>query len=252
VPEAANKDPDGLALLPSLDDGTAEGGRMHDAVVRTLGAWVLGRRFEPGAILPREEELASQFGVSRSTIREAVRVMSAKGLLETRQRIGVRVRPRDDWRLLDPAVLAWHPDLAADTELVEGLLEARRIIEPAAAELAARRGTAADLADIEAAFLAMEAAIIPNDLEACCDADLAFHRSVILASHNVVLKGLIGTIEAALRATFLLSTSVMENQVRTLSVHRDVLEKIRYRDTAGARSAMNRLLDVASEDLSQL
>jgi GntR family galactonate operon transcriptional repressor len=251
VPETVNSDTDAMALLPSLGHGSAQGGRVHDAVVRTLAAWVLGRRFEPGSILPREEELASQFGVSRSTIREAVRVMSAKGLLETRQRIGVRVRPRDDWRLLDPAVLAWHPDLAGDAELVDSLLEARRIIEPAAAELAARRGTAADLAAIEAAYLAMENAI-PDDLEACCDADLAFHRSIIVASHNVVLKGLIGTIEAAMRATFLLTTSVMENQVRTLSVHKDVLEKIRYRDTAGARSAMNRLLDVASDDLSRL
>ena len=251
MPKAASRNTDAMTLLPSLGDGTAQGGRVHDAVVRTLAAWVLGRRFEPGSILPREEELAAQFGVSRSTIREAVRVMSAKGLLETRQRVGVRVRPRDDWRLLDPAVLAWHPNLAGDSELVDSLLEARRIIEPAAAELAARRGTAADLVEIEAAYLAMESAI-PDDPEACCDADLAFHRAIIVGSHNVVLKGLIGTIEAALRATFVLTTSVMENQERSLSVHKDVLGAIRYRDTAGARSAMNRLLDVAGDDLSRL
>ena len=208
-----------------------------------------GGRFAPGSILPREDELAAQFGVSRTSIREATKVLSAKGLIETRQRVGVRVRSRDDWRLLDPAVLAWHPDLRRDPELVESLVEARRIIEPAAAELAARRGTAADLAAVEAAYLAMERAI-PHDLEACCDADLAFHRSIITASHNVVLKGLIGTIEAALRASFLITTRLMENQARTVSVHKDVLEKIRFRDTAGARNAMNRLLDVAADDLS--
>jgi DNA-binding FadR family transcriptional regulator len=249
VPAAANEASGSLSLLPALADGTAEGGRVHDAVVRTLGAWVLGGRFAPGSILPREDDLAVQFGVSRTSIREATKVLSAKGLIETRQRIGVRVRPRDDWRLLDPVVLAWHPDLRKDPELVESLIEARRIIEPAAAELAARRGTAADLALIEAAYLAMERAI-PHNLEACCDADLAFHGSIISASHNVVLRGLIGTIEAALRASFLITTRLMENQVRTLSVHKDVLEKIRFRDTAGARDAMNRLLDVAADDLS--
>jgi GntR family galactonate operon transcriptional repressor len=249
VPAAASEGSGTLSLLPALSDGSAAGGRVHDAVVRTIGAWVLGGRFAPGSILPREDELAAQFGVSRTSIREATKVLSAKGLIETRQRIGVRVRSRDDWRLLDPAVLAWHPDLRKDPELVASLLEARRIIEPAAAELAARRGTAADLAAVEAAYLSMERAI-PHDLEACCDADLAFHRSIITASHNVVLKGLIGTIEAALRASFLITTQLMENQVRTLSVHKDVLEKIRFRDTAGARNAMNRLLDVAADDLS--
>jgi DNA-binding FadR family transcriptional regulator len=249
VPAAASEEASTLSLLPALSDGSAAGGRVHDAVVRTIGAWVLGGRFAPGSVLPREDELAAQFGVSRTSIREATKVLSAKGLIEMRQRIGVRVRSRDDWRLLDPAVLAWHPDLRRDPELVASLLEARRIIEPAAAELAARRGTAADLAAIEAAYLAMERAI-PHDLEACCDADLAFHRSIITASHNVVLRGLIGTIEAALRASFLITTQLMENQVRTLSVHKDVLEKIRLRDTAGARHAMNRLLDVAADDLS--
>lgn len=246
---AENKAVGPFELLPASLSATMEGGRVHDAVVRTLGAWVLGGRYAPGSVLPREDELAVHFGVSRTSIREAIRVMSAKGLLETRQRVGVRVRSRDDWRLLDPAVLAWHPDLRADPELVESLVEARRIIEPATAELAARRATAADLAEIEAAYLAMERAI-PLDLEACCDADLAFHRSIITASHNVVLKGLVGTIEAALRAAFLVTTGLMENQVRTLSVHKDVLERIRYRDSDGARRAMNHLLDVAAEDLT--
>ena len=237
-------------LLPSLAGGQAAGGKVHDSVVRTLGAWVLSGRYAPGEVLPREDALAASFGVSRTSVREAVKVLSAKGLLETRQRVGVKVRPRQDWRMLDPAVLSWHPDLQRDPELVSSLIEARRIIEPAAAELAARRGTAADLADIESAYLGMERAI-PHDLEGCCEADLAFHRGVIAASHNIVLRSLVGTIETALKAAFMLTTSLMENQARTLSVHKAVLDCIRFRDTAGARSAMNRLLDVAAEDFDR-
>jgi len=232
-----------------LPAAAPEGGRIHDSVVRTLGAWVLGGRYAPGEILPREEDIAASLGVSRTSVREAVKVLSAKGLLETRPRVGVRVRGRDDWRLLDPAVLSWHPDLTRDPDLVAGLIEARRIIEPAAAELAARRGSAADLAGIEAAYLGMVAAI-PHDLAACCEADVAFHAGVIAASRNVVLKGLVGTIEAALRAVFSVTNQLMTTQSHALAAHGEVVERIRFRDAAGARLAMQRLLDLAAEDLS--
>jgi DNA-binding FadR family transcriptional regulator len=237
-------------LLPAVVDVQLDGGKVLDSIVRTIGGWILGGRYRPGATLPREEDLAVSFAVSRTSVREAIKYLSAKGLVETRPRIGVKVRPRDDWRMLDTAVLSWHPDLSRDTELVASLIEARRIIEPAAAELAAHRGTAADLAAVEAAYLAMERAI-PLDIDACCDADLAFHRSIIAASHNIVLKSLIGTIETALKASFLLTTSLMENQSRTLAVHKDVMDCIRFRDAAGARSKMNHLLDLAQQDLGR-
>ena len=94
----------------------------------------------------REDDLAEQLSVSRTSIREAVKVLSAKGLLQARRRVGVRVRDRDDWDLLDPQVLSWHPDVGRDEALTTSLIEARRIIEPAAAGLAAKRATAADLA----------------------------------------------------------------------------------------------------------
>ena len=92
-------------------------------------------------------------------------------------------------------------------------------------------------------------AAIPDDLPGVCEADLTFHRSVIAASHNVVLKGLIGMLEAALNASFLVTNQLMEAQSRALAAHQSVLEAIRMRDTAGARAAMNRLLDIAADDL---
>jgi GntR family galactonate operon transcriptional repressor len=238
----------GDGLPQTLDISAPGGSRVHDSVVGMLGREILGGKYRPGDMLPREEELCTMLGVSRTSVREAVKVLSAKGLVEARRRVGVRVLPRDDWRLLDPVVLSWHPDIGKDKELVAGLIEARRIFEPAAAELAARRGTAADLAAIEAAFTAMRVAI-PDDLPGVCEADLAFHRSVIAASHNVVLKGLIGMLEAALNASFLVTNQLMEAQSRALAAHQAVLEAIRMRDTAGARAAMNRLLDIAADDL---
>ena len=162
--------------------------------------------------------------------------------------VGVRVRGRDDWNLLDPQVLSWHPDVGRDEALITSLIEARRIIEPAAAALAAKRATAADLARIEQAYSGMERNLQTN-LEACCEADLKFHVSVVAASHNLVLKGLTGTIEAALRATFAITNRLATAQSRALSAHRAVFECVRMRDGEGARLATIELLEIAARDL---
>jgi GntR family transcriptional regulator, galactonate operon transcriptional repressor len=225
-------------------------GGVHDSVVGVIGRWILGGVYAPDDLLPREDDLAEKLGVSRTSVREAVRVLSAKGLLQARRRVGVRVRGRDDWNLLDPLVLSWHPDVGRDEALITSLIEARRIIEPAAAALAARRATAADLVRIEQAYLSMERNV-RTDLEACCEADLQFHASVIAASHNVVLRGLTGTIEAALRATFTITNRLMTAQSRALAAHRAVFECVRMRDAEGARAATIDLLGVAARDLDR-
>ena len=224
-------------------------GKIHGSVVDAIGRWILGGTYAPNDLLPREDDLAVQLGVSRTSIREAVKVLSAKGLLQAKRRVGVRVRERDDWNLLDPKVLSWHPDVGRDEALITSLIEARRIIEPAAAALASKRATAADLARIEQAYLGMELNLRTN-LEACCEADLKFHVSVVAASHNVVLKGLTGTIEAALRATFAITNRQLATaQSRALSAHKAVFECVRMRDADGARLATIELLEIAARDL---
>lgn len=225
-------------------------GRVHGSVVDKIGKWILGGTYEPGQLLPREDDLAEKLKVSRTSVREAVKVLSAKGLLDVRRRVGVRVRARDDWNLLDPQVLAWHPDVGRDRDLIGGLIEARRIIEPAAAALAAARATAADLARIERAYEGMERNLRTN-LAACCEADLQFHVALVAASHNVVLRGLTGTIEAALRATFTITNRLVTAQSRALAAHKAVLECVRLRDSEGAQAAVIGLLDIAASDLDQ-
>jgi DNA-binding FadR family transcriptional regulator len=226
-------------------------GKIHGSVVDAIGRWILGGTYAPDDLLPREDDLAEQLGVSRTSIREAVKVLSAKGLLQARRRVGVRVRDRDDWNLLDPQVLSWHPDVGRDEMLITSLIEARRIIEPAAAALAAKRATGADLARIEQAYLGMERNL-RTDLEACCEADLKFHVSIVAASHNIVLKGLTGTIEAALRATFAITNRRLATaQSRALSAHRAVFECVRMRDADGARLATIELLEIAARDLDR-
>jgi len=228
----------------------AVGGKVLELVLSKLGAGILSGRYKSGEVLPREDELMAELGVSRTTLREAIKVLCAKGLLETRQRIGATVRPRRDWNLLDPAVLSWHPDIRTERELIAGLLEVRRIIEPAAAELAALRASAADLAAIEAAFLRMEQAPADNPREST-DADLAFHSGIIMASGNVVLQRIGSTIEAALGAEFLITNTTTKAPAEALTAHRHIMERIRFRDGAGARAAMNEMLDIATRDLRE-
>ena len=218
--------------------------RVHAQLLRDLAARIVGGEWKPGDILPNEAELCATHGISRGALREAVRVLAAKGLVESRSRTGTQVRARESWNLLDPDVLAWSLAGPLDPHFARSLAEARVIIEPGAA----RRASAAQLARIEAAYEGM-ARSLPDDVEACTAADVAFHAGVLEASGNVVLGSLTATISAALTSLFRLSTSIMRSQERTLGAHRQVLECIRMRDAEGARAAMLRLLDVSADDL---
>ena len=207
------------ALESVISPQKPSGARIHGQIVGTLAREVLGGALAPGDALPNEDLLAARFDVSRSSVREAVKTLAAKGLIESRQRVGARIRPRADWHMLDPDLLAWHPDVLHDRPLMEGLLETRRIIEPAAAELAAARATDAEFDALAAALDAMAEAA-PHDLEACCEADLAFHGGIIAASRNVVLGGLVATIAAALRASLRATNALTEDQARSVASHR--------------------------------
>ncbi|MGC8470099.1 MAG: FadR/GntR family transcriptional regulator, partial [Acetobacteraceae bacterium] len=113
--------------------------RVHANVVRSLAARILRGDFQPGQTLPNEAALQLEFGVSRTALREAVRVLAAKGMLVSRPRVGTAVRERAAWNRLDAEVLAWSFAVAPDLAFVESLIEARRVIEPAAAAFAAMR-----------------------------------------------------------------------------------------------------------------
>ncbi|MFT5484359.1 MAG: GntR family galactonate operon transcriptional repressor [Halieaceae bacterium] len=156
------------------------------AVVDTLGFRIAANQYHQGEILPIEQELANSLDVGRNALREAVKVLSGKGLIATAPRSGTRVRPRDEWNMLDPDVLRWHadPDVATP-EFMLDLIEVRRIIEPKAAELAAVRATKEDVSSILSAYEAM--ADSGADLEARMEADIIFHSAILKASHNQVL-----------------------------------------------------------------
>src|SRR4029078_2556995 len=124
---------------------------LHGSVVHEIGVRILEGELKPGDTLPDNGSLAEP-EVSRTVVGEAIKVLAAKGLVESRPKVGTRVRPRRDWNLLDPDVLAWQVEAGADASFPAQALELRRMIEPAAARLAADRADESQIAALYAAY----------------------------------------------------------------------------------------------------
>ena len=155
---------------------------MHGHIVEQLGRSIVNGEIAVGEVLPPEAEMLERFAVSRTVLREALRVLGSKGLVESRQKVGTRVRNIAAWSLLDPDVMSWLETRSLTPDLRDRLLEFRRIFEPAAAALAAQRATPADRAALAAAVAGMKNAI--NDPADYFNADLAFHKHLFAATGN--------------------------------------------------------------------
>jgi len=236
---------------PAPADGDASGSSLKDRIARDLGQRILSGSYAPLSLLPTEAELCIAYGASRTALRDALLTLAAKGLIEARKRAGTRVRPPSDWNRLDAQVLGWMGEIEPDLDFVRGLIEARLVIEPAAAQLAAKMATSGDLAVIEAAYHAMCSAP-EDDLAACLDADVRFHTGILRASRNPVFANLGNMLAAALSFSFRLTTSATANYQRTLSAHGDVLEAIRMRRVDDAHEQMKALIGIASLDLLEV
>jgi DNA-binding FadR family transcriptional regulator len=219
--------------------------RVHRDVVDTLARRIMSGTIRPGEGLPNTQDLSAELGVSRSALREAIKVLGAKGMLEVRPRTGTRVLPRSSWNLMDPELLGWcGPSLDAD--LVRSLLECRHLIEPGAAALAAQRATTVQLGTIE---MALEAMARAASLDERVQADLDFHVAVLRASGNLFLAQWGLTVSSVLLAAFRLSTGASDSYDVAFSAHRDVVEAVRMRDAAAADRAMRAVLGAMAHDL---
>jgi len=220
---------------------------IHGRLVEVIGQRIVGDALAPGTDLPREVELMTEFQASRTAVREAIKVLAAKGLVESRQRRGMRVRAQDDWNLLDPDVLAWYAASSPSDALVAQMVELRQMIEPAAARLAAERRSAAQLDAIEEAFAAMQAGL--DDIKAYYRADLAFHRALFRASGNPFVDRLGAIVEVILEVSFRLQQRSLIPAAAGLALHAPVLGAIRARDPKAAEAAMLTIIEAAGEEL---
>jgi DNA-binding FadR family transcriptional regulator len=223
---------------------------LHGEVVHTIGLQIVGGDLQPGDLLPPEDDLTSDLAVSRTVLREAVRVLAAKGLIEARPKTGTRVRARREWNILDPDVLSWRAESSRDRKLYEETTEVRLAIEPLAARLAATRATDEEVAGIAEAFAAMEAGV--RDQSAYLAADLRFHDRILVSCHNELLGHLGGILRAVLRATFQLTTTPQRSRSRALPLHRAILDGIAAGDEDAAETAARTLIADTAADIRRL
>jgi DNA-binding FadR family transcriptional regulator len=220
---------------------------FHAAVVDRLAAMIIQGEDAMGSQLPTEADLCTTMGVSRTVLREAVKTLSAKGMVMTGPRTGTRAQPASAWNLLDPDVIRWRLMSGIDQTFVRDILELRLAIEPDAAALAAQRASEADLGQLRAAYAAMEAAVELG--RGYLDADLAFHETILAATHNQFLAALTPAIDALLRVSFRFSVKSRDSARSSLPLHKAVLAAIMARDGAAAEDAIRTLIAAARRDV---
>jgi DNA-binding FadR family transcriptional regulator len=208
-------------------------------VAGKIGRRIVSGQYRPGDTLPTEPRIQAEFGVSRTAVREAIRLLSAKGLTASRPKIGTRVRPTVDWNMLDPDVLRWQLDQSPSEEFIHALFEMREIIEPAAAERAAERATPEELDRMGVAMegIQNEARASPEQIKA----DIDFHMAILEASRNPLLRSVGAMIASALSISFSLGWRTVMAEDAVLQ-HRAVYDAIRRRDGEQAFLAMRKLL----------
>jgi GntR family transcriptional regulator, galactonate operon transcriptional repressor len=224
---------------------------FHEQVVDQLGRDLCAGLWRAGAVLPSEPELCERFGYSRIVIREAIKSLVAKGMLEVSRRVGTLVLEPTCWNLFDPQVIAWRAHSAAfDSTMARDLLELRRIVEPAAVRLAAERASPEARRALRAAYMAMERAVAGkgNYIEA----DLAFHTTILSACGNQYLRQMQEAMAAMLEANFEIVTQKPGGTALSLPLHEAVCKAIERADPAAAERAAVKLIESSERDLNEL
>ncbi|MDR3100200.1 MAG: FCD domain-containing protein [Paraburkholderia sp.] len=217
---------------------------LHGTVAFELGSAILRGDYAPAEILPREAELMAAFDVSRTVLREALRTLTSKGLVESRPKVGTRVRERAAWNLLDADVLDWYARVAPPLAFALKLQEMREMIEPFAAGLAASAHDAAALERLAQAHTAMAQA---RNVDEWVRADLRFHLAVLAACRNELLVPLGTLIERTLEGQLRVNAKRADVFNAALPDHSVVFEAIGRRDAPAASAAMAALLRVTRE-----
>ncbi|MDS0133987.1 MULTISPECIES: FadR/GntR family transcriptional regulator [unclassified Amycolatopsis] len=220
---------------------------LHGQTVEALASRILSDEWGEGTVLDLPA-LREELDISLTALREALKVLAAKGMIDARQKRGTFVQPREKWNMLDADVMRWQTAAADDPGLLDELTEVRAVVEPAAARIAAGRATEEDLEALRDALADMAAA--GDDPEASVQADLAFHRRLMAATHNNFLVRMerIIAIGLAERDKLVHGSPAAEDPVPN---HRKVFDAIVAGDPAAAEQAMLALVTKAQDDLAK-
>ncbi|MDR3412053.1 MAG: FadR/GntR family transcriptional regulator [Formivibrio sp.] len=227
-----------------------ETGTKLDRIVEQFGEQIVHGAYIPDSALPSETELCKTYEISRATLREVVKVLGAKKLIDVQKHKGLLVMPREKWNYLDTDVLRWVLDSEDNYEFIRTLLETRIVVEPAIAEWAAQRATAADLAKMEAALFDMEKYY--EDKNAFNLADIRFHQALIASAHNFVIEQLGDAISSLQRAVFDV-TYFPDHATKeiTIAQHQKLFDAVRLKNPKVARKISSTMIEGVEKRITQ-
>ncbi len=222
---------------------------LPEQVVRQIGLSIMRNDFKPGDALLSEPELSLQFNVSRPVLREALKMLGAKGLIESRPKTGTRVRPRADWNLLDPDVIAWQYEIGFDRSFLQSVCEIRLMFEPMTAKYAATRATAEEVAWIEHCCQRLQDTV--DSIEHYIPADLQFHTAICAAAHNELLQKILATLDTPLCASRVITSQLPRANQNAMPLHWAITRAICSRDEQAAEVTMRELIILTTEDVQR-
>ncbi len=231
---------------PITRSARGSGRRLRGAVAHYLGTAIVSGQIAPGETLSGEIANSEALEVSRSAYREAVQVLTAKGLVESRPKAGTRVLPRSRWNILDPTVLAWAFAAEPDLTFVRDLFELRAVVEPAAARFAAERRDKDDIKAMRDALARMKRHTLATDAGRLADRE--FHEALLRATHNDAMIALSASISAAVSWTTEFKQRSRALPRDPVPDHAKVCDAIAAGDSEAASAAMRALVDLALDD----
>jgi DNA-binding FadR family transcriptional regulator len=223
--------------------------RIPAKIAADIGSAIVSGRLRPGTILDGEVEASGARNISRSAYREAVRILTAKGLVLSRPKIGTRVNAPNQWHLLDPDVLSWIFAKEPPRDLLVNLFELRKLVEPEAAALAAQRRSLEQLNRMGAELEVMARESLQTDRGRL--ADQTFHAILLSAAGNPFLVSLSSSVTAAVAWSTAFKQRTQRLKRDAIPDHIKVYEAIAARDAAAARRAMTELIELAFADAVQ-
>lgn len=223
--------------------------RIHGTIARNIGIRIVSGQHQPGEILDGEVSASDQLHVSRTAYREAVRILAAKGLVESRPKTGTRVSERSKWHLLDPDVLSWLFEFEPDEAMLASLFELRKVVEPEAAALAAARRKPVHLERMAQALEGMGKHTLGTEEGRAADQD--FHAALLDASGNPFLTTLTSSVSAAVTWTTVFKQRIDPLPRDPVPDHKHVYDAVAAGDAQGAHRAMMKLVEMAFEDTTR-
>ncbi|ANT52638.1 FadR/GntR family transcriptional regulator [Mesorhizobium amorphae] len=227
------------AAVRRADAARIPGSSVHASLASEIGLRIVRGDYPPGTILPNEAKWSETFDVSRSAVREAIKMLMAKSLLASRPKIGSWVEPKERWNLLDRDVLAWYATSPDREVFLKTVQEFRHIIEPEATAYAAMRRTDEQMAEISQACREMGEA---PSLQERTRADTRFHLAILRASGNDLLVPLGVLIESAFDHLFAYTTRELDDLQHAQKLHEAIEKNIRLQRPDAARAAVRKLL----------